>query len=211
MRQRSIIVAFIVMFVVTGFLSLMLSNASAADWRWLMGESDPVTGVDFCDDPMERLCDDAAVAANGDIFEMHGVGTLSVREDGSRSISGGGTFIHRDEFGAVKDGGAWEARNLLMFESYGGTENPDVPTNFRAGRALMKVKLFSAADGEENAVVELGCRIPGNSGIPGTIEGIRVMINGGPNFTKALDPRRTLFVDLSDAGGGGGMDDPMNQ
>ena len=36
-----------------------------------MGESDPVTGVDFCDDPMERLCDDAAVAANGDIFEMH--------------------------------------------------------------------------------------------------------------------------------------------
>ena len=44
------------------------------------------------------------------------------------------------------------------------------------------MKLSPMDGGTENAIVELGCRIPGNSGVPGTIEGIRVILDNGPAF-----------------------------
>ena len=38
--------------------------------------------------------------------------------------------------------------------------------------------------------------LPGNKGIFGTIEGVRVFVDGGLNYNLATDPKLTLFVNL---------------
>ena len=69
---------------------------------------------------------------------------------------------------------------------------------WRTGRALILVKLKYDSGMKAHAILEVGCRLPGNGGIPGTIEGIRILIDGGLNFNEAADPRATLFIDITD-------------
>ncbi len=47
-----------------------------------------------------------------------------------------------------------------------------------------------------DAVLEIGCRLPGNMGIFGTIEGARVFVDGGLNYNLPADPKSTVFVNL---------------
>lgn len=83
-----------------------------------------------------------------------------------------------------------------MFDAYG----PGIavlPDTWNSGRALILVRL-KAGDMEADAILEIGCRLPGSPGIPGTIEGIRLLISGGQNFNMETDPRSTLFINITD-------------
>ena len=52
---------------------------------------------------------------------------------------------------------------------------------------------------EAIATLELGCRLPNpiKETPEGTIEGIRLDVEGGLNFDFAIDPRSTLFIQIS--------------
>src|SRR5712664_411985 len=49
---------------------------------------------------------------------------------------------------------------------------------------------------EVDAVLEVGCHLPGNDGASGTIEGVRLDVRGVLNFNQAIQPRATLFINL---------------
>jgi hypothetical protein len=163
-------------------------------YRWLMGESDPnVTGISLCE---MGSCPTEAAASSGERLVLTGVGTLSIKTNGRpRAINGGGDFSLRDRDNNLVAEGKWDAKQLLMFDNYDGSDL--APANFRAGRMLARIRLKPHNGKAIRAVVELGCRIPGNSGIPGTIEGVRVYLDDGSGFVFPFDPRSTLFVDLN--------------
>ena len=146
-------------------------------------------------------CPNMAMAANGDTIEILGAGTLAVDADDGEpeDVDGGGTFTHNFAAGG-SESGTWEAKELLMFDSYGTC--PLCDPAWRAGRALILVHLEYDGGMEADAILELGCRLndPGlpGGGIPGTIEGIRLLISGGQNFNMESDPRATLFIDITD-------------
>ncbi len=68
---------------------------------------------------------------------------------------------------------------------------PGVDTSaWRTGRALILVHLVDAAGTmQADAILEIGCRLPGNPGVSGTVEGIRLLIGGGLNFNEPADPK----------------------
>ena len=159
------------------------------------------------------LCPDMATpgespsgVANDQSIEITGNGSLSVNAaDGTpNTVTGGGFYIHKSGGEAVV--GRWEAKQLLMFETYGpGDANllagafPDLDTSaWRTGRAIILVSLENERGEVPDGVLEIGCRLPGNDGVSGTIEGIRLVIGGGGlTFNIAADPRSTLFVDMN--------------
>ena len=154
-----------------------------------------------------NLCPDMATASesfngipNDQSIEMKGQGTLSISgKDGKpKKINGGGGFIHTTDLAnGVSESGTWKAKRLLMFESY-GPGDASLPADWRGGRALMLVRLTYDSGEKVDAILELGCRLPGAPGISGTIEGIRLVVGGGLNFNEAADPRSTLFVAITD-------------
>ncbi len=162
--------------------------------------------------------DTKATASNGDVIEIQGKGTLSIRrvDEGlvERSVTGGGKFTHNLSNGDTVSG-IWEAKQLLLFDHYGptpsrewwgrdrGEGDPCCAEEWESGRALILVHL--TVDGEQgrgfDAVLEIGCRLPGNNGAPGaipgvagTIEGVRLKMEGGPDFNHAAEPMATLFI-----------------
>ncbi len=151
---------------------------------------------------------------NDQSIEMKGEGTLRIGADGElKKVDGGGGFVHR--IGEESFLGTWEAKKLLLFETYGPGDPtllaerfPGVETSaWRTGRALILVHLVDVAGTmQADAILEIGCRLPGNSGVSGTVEGIRLLIAGGLNFNEPADPRATLFIDMTDqvAGSMGG-------
>ncbi len=144
--------------------------------------------------------------ANDQSIEMKGEGTLRIGADGEpKAVDGSGGFIHI--IGEESFIGTWEAKKLLLFETYGPGDPtllaerfPGVDTSaWRTGRALILVHLVDVAGTmQADAILEIGCRLPGNSGVSGTVEGIRLLIADGLNFNEPADPRATLFVDLTD-------------
>ncbi len=159
------------------------------------------------------LCPDMATPGesfsgetNDQSIEIKGNGTLSVNAANGmpNTVTGGGFFIHKSGDEAVV--GRWEAKELLMFETYGPGDAallaaafPDVDTSvWRTGRALILVRLENEKGEVTDGILEIGCRLPGNPGVSGTIEGIRLVVGGGGlNFNVAADPRATLFVDMN--------------
>ena len=144
-------------------------------------------------------CPDAAEAtSNGDMIEITGEGTLRIQNGKPNWVRGAGSYRHTDEFGNLVDIGTWTARKLLSFESFGPSMT--LPANWMQGRALIRIHMVSqSGDMEAIATLELGCRLP-NPVTPtptGTIEGIRLDVEGGLNFDFATDPRSTLFLQIS--------------
>jgi hypothetical protein len=142
-------------------------------------------------------CPPAAMASNGHTIEMSGEGKLSIlRENGKpRSITGGGSFIHRDAVGQVLNVGTWTAEKLLRFDPFG--PGVGTPPTWEAGNANLRVRLVTDSEAmEADAVLEVGCHLPGNSGAPGTIEGVRLNVRGVLDFNQAIQPRATLFINL---------------
>jgi len=187
-------------------LGVMGASAEANDsdgqeFRWLAGAGDIFPGVPLCV-AANPPCPDEAAAANGHIIDITGEGTLSIEDGEPEDVDGGGSYVI-DELAA--DGslviGTWEAEQLLMFDSYGPALL--LPPALNAGRALILIRLAGGI--EADGILEIGCRLapPGEpgGGIPGTIEGIRLLISGGQNFNVPTDPTATLFIDITDSNG----------
>ena len=140
---------------------------------------------------------DVAGAANGDILEVTGTGTLSLH---LKSITGSGTFVHKNAAGSVLGSGTWTATTLESFQSYG--PSPDFPASFRAGTAVMRIRLLPAGGGAGiDGMLQLGCILPGGEADdPGSaFEGVKVSVTAGPNFNRVLGNETlgfspTLFI-----------------
>ncbi len=154
-------------------------------------EYDWHAGGDFFPDP------DVSFAKNGDRIEINGDGELSIHP---KSVTGGGTFVHRDADGNVLAEGTWTAVKLRSFKSYG--PSPQFPPTFEAGRAIMAVELSPDGGGPSIAgKFTLGCVLPGGEADdPGAaFEGIKLNLRGGPNFKRPTLPAftpgsLTLFI-----------------
>ena len=188
---------------ISSFTGVANADSGKQTFRWLAaaGVVDfPAPGGLLCD-LGGAPCPDEATAANGDMIVIRGEGTLRVDKDGGpKKVDGGGTFTHNFADGRSVSG-TWEAKQLLMFDSYGPGPAP-LPESWKAGRALILVRL-EAGGMEADAILEIGCRLndPGvepGGGIPGAIEGIRLILSGGQNFNMETDPRSTLFIDITD-------------
>ncbi len=194
---------FVVIPVLATALTVMLGlTAASADresgkFRWIAASGMTVFGFSCLGPPP---CPDAAEAtSNDDMIEITGEGTLRIQQGKPTQVRGGGSYRHTDSLGNVVDVGTWTARKLLSFEDFGPSTS--LPANWRQGRALILIHMVSqSGDMEAFATLELGCRLPDpvTPSPPGTIEGIRLDVKGGLNFDFAIDPRSTLFIQISD-------------
>ena len=163
--------------------STMLENrATAGDFV----EYDWHAGGDLFPDP------DVSFAANGDRMEINGAGELSIHP---KSVTGGGTFVHRDADGNVLAEGTWAAVRLESFQSYG--PSPDFDPTFEAGKAFIAVELAPDGGGPSiGGTFTLGCILEGGEADDpgGAFEGMKLSLKGGPNFNMIDPPSLTLFI-----------------
>lgn len=124
-------------------------------------------------------CPNTAFASNGDKIQVTGQGELT---DGTKEVSGGGTFVHMDSDGNVLGAGTWVATELLNFKTYG--PGVGVPADFRTGTARMRVDLMVGGNKVAEGIITIGCRLPGVKLPPAVFEGINLNILGGINFNK---------------------------
>lgn len=133
-------------------------------------------------------------ARNGDTVEVIGTGIMTI---GSRSATGGGTFVHKDSDGSVIGSGTWTVEKLLSFRSYGNGIPQGLPETFIGGRARMKVHLMPDGGGEGfDAILKIDCTI-GDKIPASAVEGVELTIFGSlPNFREEVSGA-TLFVKTS--------------
>ena len=130
-------------------------------------------------------CPDVARAPNGDTIELAGQGTFSIHP---KSVTGGGTFTHRDAAGNVLGSGTWTATQLLGFHSYGSGAAQGLPSEFTGGLVLIRVHLSAGFDAILQVDCAIGDQIPG-----GAIEGVRLAVQGGLNFNEEVSGL-TVFI-----------------
>jgi hypothetical protein len=132
-------------------------------------------------------CPDVSSAHNGDTIAISGGGTLSLHPG---SVTGSGTFLHKDASGTVLGQGIWTAQQLLSFVSYG--TSPGFPPTFEGGKALLRIHLSPDAGGPGfDAVLRITCLI--GSPPAGAKEGIRLDVQDVINFNKEVSGN-TLFI-----------------
>ncbi len=130
-------------------------------------------------------------APNGDTIEFIGEGNFSTFP---KTISGGGTFIHRNSEGEVIGTGKWTAVKLISFKPYGAGTPQGLPENFEGGRALIKVILDpdsvgESFDGTLTVTCTIGDKIPLRAE-----EGIRLAVREIPINFNMEKSGATLFI-----------------
>ncbi len=135
-------------------------------------------------------CPDVARADNGDTISIAGSGTLSIHPD---SVTGSGTFTHKDASGTVLAEGTWTAQQLLSFVSYG--TSPSFPPTFEGGKALVSIHLSPNTGGSGfDAVLRITCLI--GSPPAAAHEGIRLNVQDVIDFNKEVSGD-TVFIRTS--------------
>ena len=197
-----------------GFTAAEVANAGSGDMKYGYHLGDAFLG---CGDvlptdapipatPGNPTCRPEAVAEDsvgafpleGGSIAIQGTGELKVSKKGKpQHVNGGGLFAQFDLWGNVFSSGTWKAKKLLSFDAYGEDNTTPFPDGFEAGRVLILIELKPEGGKKIDAVLEIGCRLPGNKGIFGTIEGARVFVDGGLNYNLPADPKTTLFVNLN--------------
>jgi hypothetical protein len=171
----------------TRFLILFLTVLSALTWgpgvRRASSESGSGTfqylaGSDFLCGFFSAACPDIAMAESGDTIEIKGSGALSIDP---KSVTGSGTFKHKDATGTVVESGTWTAQELISFVPY-----VVLPNTAAGGEALIRVHLSSGFD----AILTITCDI---GAPPGHTEGVRVNIQNMINFNKKVSGI-TLYI-----------------
>lgn len=178
MRVRLVLVVLAVAFLSGLGVSRAAADSGAATYTYLIGTG----GVEG---PA------VAMASNGDTITMTGSGTLSVHP---KTVSGGGSFTHKNAAGTVLGSGTWTATQLLSFNSYGCGffSGGPLPPNFCGGLALIRVHLTPSAGGPGfAAILQVDCllgKVPA-----GAKEGIRLAVGNGLNFNREVHGE-TLFI-----------------
>jgi hypothetical protein len=139
----------------------------------------------------------------GGSIAIQGAGELTLSKKGKpKHVDGEGPYAifgpptMHDPHGKLLEYGSWKAKKLIQFDSYGSS--PTLPVFVNAGRAMIQIRLDPVSGKKSDAILEVGCRLgAGNPGIPGTIEGVRVMIDGGLYYNLPADPKSTVFIDLN--------------
>ncbi len=157
------------------------ADSGSASFQYLVG-SGLVCGLD------PTACPDIASAANGDSIEISGQGTLSIHP---KTVTGTGTFVHKDLTGAILATGIWTAEQLLSFDSYG--TSPGLPPNFEGGLALILVHLSPDTGGPGfDAVLQVNCGVgkapKGHSG-----DFAKLAVQQGVNFNTPVSGF-TLYI-----------------
>ncbi len=157
-----------------------------------------VPGAPSCR-PEATAEDIVGLVPGGGSIAIRGSGTLTVGKNGKpkKKAKGSGTYARFETDGTLVDSGTWKAKNVLLFDSYGTVppDAPPAPGNFEAGRLLIQIRLDPENGKKVDAILEVGCRLgTGNPGIFGTIEGVRVIVDGGLNYNIVSDPKLTVFV-----------------
>ncbi len=140
------------------------SDSGSATFQYLAGSG-------FLCGLASTACPDIARADNGDTMEITGSGTLSIHPN---SVSGGGTFTHKDSNGNVLESGTWTAQELISFVPY-----LVLPDNLAGGSALIRVHVSTGFD----AILLIDCAI---GAPPGRAEGVTLNIQDVINFNKKV-------------------------
>ena len=173
---------FVFFFALVLTLSLFLVSAShkSASYKYMIA-----TGF------LEEHGPDIAMARNGDTIELMGEGTFTTNP---KTITGEGTFVHKNAEGEVIGTGKWAATKLISFQSYGDGTPQGLPAEFEGGRALVKVILDPdgigpSFEGTLKITCLLGDKIPKKAE-----EGIQLAVRGIPiHFNKEVGGE-TVFI-----------------
>jgi hypothetical protein len=164
----------------------------------------------LCDSADSSACPAVVKSANGDSFEISGVGTLTTPE---KSVTAAGTFTHKSPNGVVLEAGVWNASELVSFDSYGVA--PDAlagegraiglpqfgsrrmgmfsgPTP-AGGLAVLRIRLIPMLGLARNATLQVNCAL-GKVPTERATEGIRLAYEkGGAEFDEEISGR-ALFL-----------------
>jgi len=164
----------------------------------------------LCDPGDSATCPAVVRSANGDSYEMSGVGTLNAQ---SKSVTAAGTFTHKSTDGLVLETGVWIGSELVSFDSYGiapgalmregrGFGLPQFgPMRLRmfsgsmpaGGRAVFRIRLLPVWGLSKNATLQVNCAV-GKVPPEHQVEGIRLAFEGGGvEFDEEISGR-ALFV-----------------
>lgn len=152
------------------------------------------TGI-VCGLGVPDACPSIAMADNGHTIELTAEGTFSLHP---KTVTGGGTFVHKDEEGDVVASGTWDATELLSFHSYGTIDF--FGTTIEGGQLRLRAHLFATLAGggtaEADAILEIDCAVsappPGSS-----TDSVRVNVQGLINFNKPVSGL-TVYVPVMD-------------
>ena len=179
MRRSTSLIAVLALALAGLGTASVSADSGAASYEYLIG-----TGVLCGFDP--SACPDVTMAANGDTIVMTGTGTLSIHP---KSVSGGGDFTHNFAGGGSVSG-TWTAKQLLSFNGYGcGGEG--LPDDFCGGQAVIRVQLFVGGVHVADGTLQVDCLI--GTFPAGAVEGVRLAVQGGPNFNREVSGF-TLFI-----------------
>ena len=172
-------------FVCSVFLVLILISVVSA--------SNPIASYDYLigSGPIEEFGPVISIAPNGDTIELKGQGSFSTKP---KTITGNGTFIHRDFEGNILGTGKWVATKLISFKPYGNGIPQGLPEEFEGGRALVKVildpdNIGPSFDGTLTITCILGDKIPLKAK-----EGIRLAVREIPVNFREESSGATLFI-----------------
>ena len=198
--RRAFIAALVLALAGAGTMGTVgVRGASAGDkearveFRYLVGSGFTELGA-VCD--LGVPCPDAATASNGETIELSGEGKLSIHHKNGRpkSVTGGGSFLHRDAAGHVLDVGTWAAKELLAFKSFGPSSL--TPPTWEGGLARIRVRLVSDSGAlKAVAILQVGCVLDEATAPTGAFEGAKLNIRHGLNFDQAIESA-TLFINL---------------
>jgi len=138
-------------------------------------------------------CPDVAMADNGDTVTVSAEGEMDAA---TGSVSGSGTFQHRDSAGTLIGFGTLTADRLIDFNFY-GCGPPPFPSYLCGGRAALAVHLVGhpaanpSATIEANGILQVECLF----GKPptGAMEGIRLNLQDLINFNRSAGGA-TLYI-----------------
>ena len=152
-----------------------LASHKQVTYQWLIG-------AQFIHGPV------ISMNREGDTVEITGEGTMTIRP---KSITGGGTFVHKRSDGSIVGQGTWTAERLLSFRSFGNGVPQGAPENFEGGRAWIRVEL-TATDGTEfDGLLKVECLL-GDKIPKSAEEGVELFVPG-PNFRDNISGE-TLFI-----------------
>lgn len=164
-------------------LPMAVADSGAREYDYHIGDAF-LTAIDPSFGPA------IAKAPNGDTVEIVGTGTLGIH---AKSVTGGGTVVHKDSDGNVIGSASWEATELLSFHSYGSGSAQGLPEEFEGGKAVIRVHIAVDGGGPEfDGILQVDCvlgdKVPG-----GAAEGVRLNVPGVANFNQEVSGA-TLFV-----------------
>jgi hypothetical protein len=181
-----------------------MAQSGNGDYIFLVG-----TGF-LCDLGDSSACPGVVDSAQGDSYEMSGVGTFSLP---SKSIAVAGTFTHKSHEGDALETGVWIASELVSFDSYGIAPGALMqggrafgPPRFgprrlpmlsgpmpAGGLALLRIRLLPMWGASKSALLQVNCAL-GKVPDEHQREGIRLTFEGGGGQFDREISGRTMFL-----------------